>query len=154
MKMNEDYPPLIATIHSNCHPSQDVQTLKNYVDLWIKINTLTFKQTTVLKLHPKGKIEKADYDIVIEKGKIVKATKSTKVGDAKEGQTEVTSNAENPTSSFNLSLSEKEKEDRSKVELPFWKKEQKTGGSSGKIEYIPDENDDWDDEDPDDDLDI
>ena len=51
-----------------------------------------------------------------------------------------------PTSSFNLTLSEKEKEDRSKVELPYLRKKE------AKIEYIPDENDDWDDEDPDDDL--
>ena len=53
-----------------------------------------------------------------------------------------------PSSSFNLNLSEKEKEDRSKVEMPYWKKKE------AKIEYIPDENDDWDDEDPDDDLDF
>ena len=32
--------------------------------------------------------------------------------------------------------------------MPYWKKKE------AKIEYIPDENDDWDDEDPDDDLDF
>jgi len=35
--------------------------------------------------------------------------------------------------------------------LPFWKKEVSEAAS---IEYIPDEADDWDEEDPDDDLDF
>lgn len=78
-------------------------------------------------------------------------------------------------STFNLKLSENEKEARARLVLPFWK----TGTESGQVEspepavrivpkpdskapssksthiyYEPDEVDDWDEEDPDDDLDF
>ena len=81
---------------------------------------------------------------------------------------------------FSLQLSEEEKRARSEVVMPFWKEEQKAaaavaagGGeveeeedavritskraaaeSQGKIYYEPDDGDDWDEEDPDDDLDF
>ena len=80
---------------------------------------------------------------------------------------------------FSLTLKEEEKSAREKVVLPFWKKEQQAQSddknskvneidedeenvrinrvsdkNSGKIYYEPDEGDDWDDEDPDDDLDF
>ena len=38
------------------------------------------------------------------------------------------------------------------VVLPFWKKD--NASSSANIDYTPDETDDWDEEDPDDDLDF
>lgn len=60
---------------------------------------------------------------------------------------------------FNLTLTEREKGDRAKAPLPYVKSErQKTQllstAGSGKIFYTPDEADDFDDSDPDDDLDI
>ena len=60
---------------------------------------------------------------------------------------------------FNLTLTEREKGDRAKAPLPYVKSEQQktqllnTAGS-GKIFYTPDQADDFDDSDPDDDLDI
>lgn len=83
----------------------------------------------------------------------------------------------NKLTTFNLELSEREKEARNKVDMPFWKPEQKAtaaaareeaGGDEdavrinsksgdatrGMIYYEPDDGDDWDDEDPDDDLDF
>lgn len=61
---------------------------------------------------------------------------------------------------FNLSLSDKEKEARSQVILPYtYNKERQEcvlakSVGEGKIFYQPDEADDFDEEDPDDDLDI
>jgi len=66
---------------------------------------------------------------------------------------------------FNLSTNrKKEKEAKDKLVLPFYKEPQKIGEvniqssgsneSEGKIYYEPDSGDDWDDEDPDDDLDF
>jgi len=54
----------------------------------------------------------------------------------------------------------KEKEAKEKLVLPFYKEEQKDGEvkiqgeDPGKIYYEPDSGDDWDDDDPDDDLDF
>ncbi|XP_036002332.1 elongator complex protein 5 [Fundulus heteroclitus] len=61
---------------------------------------------------------------------------------------------------FNLRLSESELEAKQKLTLPFvFSKEKKTallhpGPGSGRILYEPDANDDYDQEDPDDDLDV
>ena len=52
---------------------------------------------------------------------------------------------------FNLSLSESEKSAREKVVLPFAKK---AGAGQGKIIYEAEDEDDFDEEDPDDDLNI
>jgi len=62
------------------------------------------------------------------------------------------SSSDDPTANltFNLSLSDKEKGDREKVVLPFSKK--KTG--QGRIIYEAEDEDDFDEEDPDDDLNI
>lgn len=61
---------------------------------------------------------------------------------------------------FNLTLTDKEKEARSKVVLPYTYDKQRQEATlnksvgEGKIFYQPDEIDDFDEEDPDDDLDI
>ncbi|BFZ00509.1 hypothetical protein BsWGS_03548 [Bradybaena similaris] len=55
---------------------------------------------------------------------------------------------------FNLSLTDAEKDARSKVKLPYLKDGGDSEPSSGRIFYQPDEVDDFDEEDPDDDLNI
>ncbi|ELU04241.1 hypothetical protein CAPTEDRAFT_188445 [Capitella teleta] len=62
---------------------------------------------------------------------------------------------------FNLSLSDKEKQDRSQLVLPYVHNKLKSNegqvqisGAGAKIFYQPDEADDFDEEDPDEDLDI
>jgi hypothetical protein len=59
---------------------------------------------------------------------------------------------------FDLTLSEREKEERGRLVLPYHHSHQKKTAllqaGSGQIHYQPDEGDDYDDSDPDDDLDI
>ncbi|XP_024083316.1 elongator complex protein 5 isoform X2 [Cimex lectularius] len=68
-------------------------------------------------------------------------------------QEEKESSGLDPTklTTFKLSLEDNEKETRSQVVLPYLKT---TQAPKGAIFYEPDNNDDWDDEDPDDDLEI
>ena len=150
----------MATIHGDCHDSQTVEILKHHSDIWFSITNSTFLQTQVIKFQSKGKVEKSLYDFTIEDAKvksIVETKAKNKIIAAAGIDTTVAvvkdeAASSMPISSFNLSLSDKEKEDRQQLEMPFWKKSQEKSGS--KIEYIPDENDDWDEEDPDDDLDF
>ncbi|XP_041842018.1 elongator complex protein 5 [Melanotaenia boesemani] len=78
-----------------------------------------------------------------------------KQNDTDEQQVDPTANL-----TFNLRLSETEREAKEKLALPFvFSKEKKTallhsGPGSGRILYEPDANDDYDQEDPDDDLDV
>lgn len=75
--------------------------------------------------------------------------------DSEEQQTDPTANL-----TFNLRLSDTEREAKEKLALPFmFSKEKKTAllhpnQGSGRILYEPDANDDYDQEDPDDDLDV
>lgn len=61
---------------------------------------------------------------------------------------------------FNLKLTDDERQARSNLQLPYMYHEKKTSevtvhpSGEGKVFYQPDEADDFDDEDPDDDLDI
>ena len=57
---------------------------------------------------------------------------------------------------FELGLSEREKSARAATELPYTVTNPPGSNSdtTGHIHYVPDDMDDWDDEDPDDDLDI
>ena len=57
-------------------------------------------------------------------------------------------------STFNLGLSLAEKEAKNKVQMPFWRPEQRGGGGGGKVFYVADQVDDCDEEDPDDELNI
>ena len=151
---------LIATVHGDCHESTEMATLMKNSDVWIRIASADYRHCRVTKVHQKGKEERTFYDLGIENNQLVKVEFSNinskaeeKVGPNPGSETSAQSQ---PISSFNLSLSDKEKEDREKVEMPFWKKsgDDAVGGSGGKIEYVPDDNDDWDEEDPDDDLDF
>lgn len=76
---------------------------------------------------------------------------------------EETNEAMDKLTTFNIATSKnKEKEAKEKLVLPFYKDEQKEsagevkiqGEVPGKIYYEPDSGDDWDDDDPDDDLDF
>lgn len=56
--------------------------------------------------------------------------------------------------SFRVALSDKEKEEKDKLVLPYMRTSEKPEEGGGKVFYQPDAVDDWDDEDPDDDLDV
>lgn len=55
---------------------------------------------------------------------------------------------------FKLDLGSEEKKARSELVLPYIKKNVNQSGEGASIYYEPDERDDWDEDDPDDDLDI
>ena len=150
LKNDERVTNVIMTLHGDCHNPMTIKTLRNHCDVVIKV--ISLDKVILTKNHPKGRIEHMDYDICLENAHVVGLKVPNKTA-AKDTTTTmavpaVDDNASVPTSSFNLALTDKEKDDRSKVEMPYWKK------NEAQFHYVPDENDDWDDEDPDDDLDI
>ena len=149
---------VFATIHGDCHQRPTLNILKNHSNLWLKVTSTNFKRTEFQKNHPKGKVEKILYDFEIDFNNHENcwklcSVKPSLISNKVENSGQEIAEAEIlPSSTFNLKLSEKEKSDRSQVELPYLK--QNSDKKESQIEYIPDENDDWDDEDPDDDLDF
>ena len=146
-RIREKGKKLIASIHVDCHDYKSIEVLRKNCDIHFGIGNPCFKHCTVTKLHSKGKVEQLLYDFSMENDVLI-PTPSNDHGQPPTSEAAVVSTQPLPISSFNLSLSEKEREDRDQLELPFWKK------SEAKIEYVPDDNDDYDEEDPDDDLDF
>jgi len=109
-------------------------------------------QATLQLLHwpPTGKFKSEEYVCSLgSNGQLVYTVKKGKPMEVPE----VSEGMELEGITFKLSLGDKEKFQRSKLVLPYQKtsEDEKQGGL---IHYQPDEADDWDDEDPDDDLDI
>ncbi|BES92097.1 Hypothetical protein NTJ_04905 [Nesidiocoris tenuis] len=98
-----------------------------------------------------GKLIEGVYTINLSNDRVLEYFEKTKESKPKESKS-----AQEPTahieSTFRLALDDKEKSSRAQVVLPYLKKP--SGPGTGKILYEPDANDDWDDEDPDDDLEI
>ncbi|KAK2163201.1 hypothetical protein LSH36_84g10035 [Paralvinella palmiformis] len=156
--------PVIALIHQDVHDET-------------AMNMICHTASTVIDLHPPQSQDYSGSCHILHKkssGKIIKITEQYKInrsyddiinveeikqqfGLIDKPQETVADPAANLT--FNLSLSEKEKLARSKVVLPYIQKPERSdvgvsSAGSGKIFYQPDEADDFDEEDPDDDLDI
>lgn len=107
-----------------------------------------------------GKISQAEERFSFNEDMSVKVqSKPIRVGapqaDAGDAEVDPTANL-----TFNLRLSDQERQAKEKLALPFvFSKEKKSallhsGPGSGRILYEPDANDDYDQEDPDDDLDV
>eukprot|EP00064_Thunnus_orientalis_P006112 superscaffoldBa00000622_g6127 len=111
---------------------------------WGTVGSVCHLATSVITVAPGMKGDEA----------VAKTTKRSKSGKVMQ-ETDPTANL-----TFNLRLSDTEREAKEKLALPFvFSKEKKTallhsGPGSGRILYEPDANDDYDQEDPDDDLDV
>lgn len=142
-----------GTVGSVCHLATSVVT----VSPGIKGNEATAKITRRSK---SGKVLQDEEIFSIKEDlSVTILNKPRQLGhkqaDSEEQQTDPTANL-----TFNLRLSDAEREAKEKLALPFmFSKEKKTAllhpnKGSGWILYEPDANDDYDQEDPDDDLDV
>ncbi|KAF6212920.1 hypothetical protein GE061_010631 [Apolygus lucorum] len=105
---------------------------------------------TVQHRKPFGKLMDGAYTVNLDEEKGFVFSEESKTVKGSEDIKPVESSPQVLTT-FKLTLDDKEKESRRQVILPYLKT---SGGGGGKIIYEPDANDDWDDEDPDDDLEI
>ena len=138
-----------AVLVRGCHQERELAWLRTRADAWIRLEEEG--RRTVLKARGRKVKE------------VIVARKAESGGEKEE---EVLA-----TTTFRLDLSEKEREARDKLVLPFLREKQqeetedegvriqqqqqaKDTTTCGKIYYSPEEVDDWDEEDPDDDLDF
>ncbi|XP_032367279.1 elongator complex protein 5 [Etheostoma spectabile] len=142
-----------GTVGSVCHLATSVITVVPVVkgDKAVAKITKRSKSGKVMQDEEIFSI-KEDFTVIVQ-GK--PSQLGPKLADPKEQETDPTANL-----TFNLRLSDTEREAKEKLALPFvFSKEKKTallhsGPGSGRILYEPDANDDYDQEDPDDDLDV
>lgn len=142
---------LVAVVHSDTLPdTKSISTLSHLASteiLLVPTNLVNRRHLFIKHAKKNGKIVKQEeYCWYDKSGVLLSEEKKTisKVEDAIDP---------NGLTTFRLSLEETEIKARSELRLPYVKTSE-DGDTGGKIFYTPDDNDDWDEEDPDDDLDI
>ncbi len=156
LKSNKSVTKIIATVHADCHSQSDVEVIGSLADVRLKVSYNNFDATELIKSSRNGKVTRSVVDIELDSSlnKIVKCSTSRGTDKKKESVEVADENKGSavPISSFKLDLTEQEQRARSQVELPFWKQNKTASTKESNIEYIAEEEDDLDEEDPDDDL--
>ncbi|XP_052212717.1 elongator complex protein 5-like isoform X2 [Dreissena polymorpha] len=159
-----DVEQVVCSLHSDLHDNISLSLVEHLATTVVKVTEPKMDQffmaANILHKRQSGKVIRTmehfnindQYGVFnVTEVKSVSATPS--VMDSK--QPDPTANL-----TFNLTLTDKEKEARSQVKLPYTYDREKQDDrllksvGEGKIFYQPDEADDFDEEDPDDDLDI
>ncbi|KAB5579384.1 hypothetical protein PHYPO_G00194440 [Pangasianodon hypophthalmus] len=155
---------IFGLLHTDLHQQGVVGTVSHLASTVISVTPVNNARYAVAKIsHRKksGKVmQKEEFFTLTEDLTLSIETKPNQSGNV---ETDLHTKSEvDPASNltFNLRLSEVEREAKEKVPLPFVFSEEKKsallrpGRGSGRIMYEPDANDDIDEEDPDDDLDV
>ncbi|CAB1415331.1 unnamed protein product [Pleuronectes platessa] len=154
---------VIGLLHTDMHQRGTVGSLCHLATSVITVAPGMKGDEAVAKITKRSKSGKVMLDEEIfhirEDLAVIVQSKASHTGhkqpDPSEKETDPTANL-----TFNLRLSDTEREAKKKLALPFvFSKEKKTAllhsvPGSGRILYEPDANDDFDQEDPDDDLDV
>ncbi|KAJ8254813.1 hypothetical protein GJAV_G00197610 [Gymnothorax javanicus] len=153
---------VLALLHSDMHQQGIVGSLCYLATAVISVAPGTSGQNTVAKMTRRSKSGRVsreeevfriseDFTVTVE----AQSSQETPHAEAEQYETDPAANL-----TFNLRLSEVEREAREKLSLPFVFSEEKKSAllqprsGAGRILYEPDANDDFDQEDPDDDLDV
>ncbi|XP_041924991.1 elongator complex protein 5 isoform X1 [Alosa sapidissima] len=153
---------IIGLLHSDLHQTSVVESVCHLASTVISLAPWTkgpWALAKTTKRTKSGKVLQEEELFSVQEDLTI--TVHSKVSHAVPTQAEPDSEAD-PTANltFNLHLSEMEREAKEKVALPFvFSHEKKSallnpGQGAGRILYEPDENDDFDQEDPDEDLDV
>jgi len=158
---------LVSTIHKDCLPEPVVVDIQKFFSTVITLschkNEELMKLCDIRHLKQGGKLTRSKDLLKFDNDNNIRIESYKE--EVKQKQIEEEEEAVEKLATFNLSTNRKtEQEAKENLVLPFYKEPQKIGEvsiqssgsneSEGKIYYEPDSGDDWDDEDPDDDLDF
>lgn len=154
---------IIGLLHADMHQKGTVGSVCHLATLVITVTPGMKGDEAVAKITKRSKSGKVMQDEeIFSISEDLTVTVQSKICNPGQKQNDNDEQQVDPTANltFNLRLSETEREAKGKLALPFvFSKEKKTallhsGPGSGRILYEPDANDDYDQEDPDDDLDV
>ncbi|XP_049774242.1 elongator complex protein 5 [Schistocerca cancellata] len=144
---------MICLVHEDVLMNRDltIAQLKHLASTYIQISAVQGKPVaTTIHQKTAGKISKSVEQFHINDEFSVSCTKV-------DFMKKVTSDVQNePKSTFNLELCAAEKEAKNQLVLPYIRRQDddESKKSGGEIFYKLEESDDWDEDDPDDDLDV
>lgn len=162
LKKGDSARVIIGLIHADMHPKGTVGSVCHLATSHIAVtpgNTADHCMAKVTKRTKSGKVLQDEHTFSIRDDLTVMLQKPSNTVPQQKVQEE---HEMDPTANltFNLRLSDKEREAKENLSLPFmFSREKKkailhSGANLGRILYEPDANDDFDQEDPDDDLDV
>lgn len=162
LKKGETVRAIIGLVHADMHPKGTVGSLCHLATSHITVTAGNMGDNCLVKITKRaksGKVLQDEHTISVGDDLTVMLQKSSSTTSQQLVQEE---HEMDPTANltFNLRLSDKEREAKDKLALPFtFSKEKKkailhSNPNLGRILYEPDANDDFDQEDPDDDLDV
>lgn len=154
---------VLGLLHADMHQRGTVGSVCHMASSVIQVAPGVKGDEALAKITKRSKsgkvIQEEEFFSIREDLSVIVQSKPSQSGlkqtDAEEQEVDPTANL-----TFNLRLSDTEREAKEKLALPFvFSKEKKSallhsGPGSGRILYEPDANDDYDQEDPDDDLDV
>lgn len=154
---------IVGLLHSDLHQRGTVGSVCHLATSVITVAPVSIGQGVIAKTTRRtktGKINQAEEMFSIKEDLTVSI--HSKPVHPRTSQTNTDETEVDPTANltFNLRLSETERQAKENLALPFvFSREKKSallqsGPGSGRIHYEPDANDDFDQEDPDDDLDV
>ncbi|KAK3583826.1 hypothetical protein CHS0354_022870 [Potamilus streckersoni] len=159
-----DVEQIVCLVHQDLHDNHEVAQLEHMCSTIIRIEPSAHPQfnfcTGILHKRVSGKIVRRLEHFNIRENYEVYDVTEVKMSCSKSSIKEESSIDPTANLTFNLSLTDEEKAARSQVKLPYMHDENRQDATlsksvgEGKIFYQPDEADDFDDDDPDDDLDI
>lgn len=159
-----DVEQVVCLIHSDLHDNHSLSLVEHLATTVAKVIPSALDHflmaTNILHKRISGKIIKVKEHFNLSETYEIQDV--TEIKSVEESSTNIDAGQADPTSNltFNLTLSDKEREARSQVKLPYTYDKDRQDDTlnksvgEGKIFYQPDEADDFDEEDPDDDLDI
>jgi len=142
---------IIALVHSDVHSKETLRSLDYCFSCHLKLATHTNKSRCIGRLKSGG-------GKIIDSDEVYCITPKLELTDVENFEQLATNTPDaglpnvTPKSTFRLGLNQNEESARSKVVLPYIRKPS-NAESKGKIFYEA-ENNDWEDEDPDDDLEL
>ncbi|KAL4631485.1 elongator complex protein 5 isoform X1 [Arapaima gigas] len=154
---------MVALLHSDLHQQGTVGSLCHLATAVVSVAPGVRGQHTVAKTTKRsksGKVTQEEECFIITQDLTVAVQAQTHHPGHRHAEQEESQVDPAAQLTFNLRLSEAEKEAKDKLSLPFvFSQEKKTAllqprPGTGQIIYEPDANDDFDQEDPDDDLDV
>ncbi|XP_061922169.1 elongator complex protein 5 isoform X1 [Entelurus aequoreus] len=148
---------IVALLHSDLH---QLGTAASLCHLATSVITVAAgpngNEAKITKRLKSGKVLQDEEIFTIKEDlTVIRQSKPSNAVQVQDQETDPTANL-----TFNLRLSDAERDAKEKLPLPFVFSHQKkaallnTGAGRGRITYEPDANDDYDQEDPDDDLDV
>lgn len=151
---------IVCLLHGDLHDNQSLFLIEHLATSEVKVTPAKHLQfhmacNTVHK-RLSGKVIKTAEHFNLDEAYGIQDVTEVKAVDTKKTTIETKQPDPAANLTFNLTLTDKEKDARSQVKLPYTydlNRQDDTVGE-GKIFYQPDEADDFDEEDPDDDLDI